>query len=118
MRGARSAAEEEDPMTTAQTSPVTLSFLARLEAKPGKEAEVEALLRSALALAKEEPRTVHWFALRIGPSTFGVFDTFASEEGRKAHLEGPIAAALMAKAPELLTTAPVIERVDLIAVKA
>jgi quinol monooxygenase YgiN len=105
-------------MTTAHTTPVTLSLLARLEAKPGKEAEVEALLRSALALALEEPRTVHWFALRIGPTTFGIFDTFAAEEGRQAHLAGPIAAALMAKAPELLATAPVIERVDVIAAKA
>jgi quinol monooxygenase YgiN len=99
-------------------SPVALSLLARIEAKPGKEAEVEALLRSALALAVEEPRTVHWFALKIGPSTFGVFDTFADEEGRKAHLEGRIAAALMAKAPELLAKPPVIEKVELIAVKA
>ena len=62
-------------MKTAHAAPVTLSFLARLEAKPGKEAEVEALLRSALSLAMEEPGTVHWFALRIGPSTFGVFPT-------------------------------------------
>ena len=104
-------------MTTTPKSPVTVSLLARLEAKPGKEAEVEALLRSAVGLANEEPLTVHWFALRIGPSTFGVFDTFADEEGRKAHLEGRIAAALMAKAPELLATAPVIERVDIIAAK-
>src|ERR1700761_7781612 len=93
-RGAQGAADEEDPMSNAK-SPVTLSLLARLEAKPGKEAEVEELLRSALALAVEERRTVHWCALKIGPSTFGVFDTFADEEGRKAHLEGRIAAALM-----------------------
>jgi quinol monooxygenase YgiN len=105
-------------MTHPATHPVSLSLLARLEAKPGKEAEVEALLRGAVGLAIEEQNTVHWFALRIGPSTFGVFDTFANEEGRKAHLEGRIAAALMAKAPELLATPPVIERVDLIAVKA
>jgi quinol monooxygenase YgiN len=104
-------------MTTARTTPVTLSILARLEAKPGKEAEVEALLRGALALAVDEPRTVHWFALRIGASTFGIFDTFADEEGREAHLAGRIAAALMAKAPELLAVAPVIERVDVIAAK-
>jgi quinol monooxygenase YgiN len=104
-------------MKTAHATPVTLSFLARLEAKPGKEAEVEALLRSALGLAVEEPGTVHWFALRIGPSTFGIFDTFADEAGRKAHIEGPIAAALMAKAPELFSSAPAIERVDIIASK-
>jgi quinol monooxygenase YgiN len=105
-------------MSTTPKSPVTLSILARLEAKPGKEAEVEALLRGAAGLAAEEPGTVHWFALRIGPSTFGIFDTFTDEAGRKAHLEGQIAAALMAKAPELLATPPVIERVDVIAVKA
>ncbi|XXX74873.1 antibiotic biosynthesis monooxygenase [Sorangium sp. So ce134] len=104
-------------MTTAHTNAVTLSLLARIEAKPGKEAEVEALLRSAVGLAAEETKTVHWFALRIGPSTFGIFDTFADEAGRKAHLQGRIAAALMAKAPELLAAAPVIEHVDIIAAK-
>jgi quinol monooxygenase YgiN len=116
-RGARRAAEEEDRMTHPAKSPVSLSLLARLEAKPGKEGEVEALLRSAVALAAEEPLTVHWFALRMGPSTFGVFDTFAGEEGRKAHLEGRIAAALVAKAPELLASPPVIERVDILGFK-
>jgi quinol monooxygenase YgiN len=110
-------ADEENSMTT-PTAPVKLSLLARLEAKPGKEAEVEAFLRSALALAADEPLTVHWFALRLGTSTFGVFDTFANEDGRAAHLSGPIAAALAAKAPELFAAPPVIERVDLIAVKA
>lgn len=104
-------------MTTTHPSPVSLSLLVRIEAKPGKEAEVEALLRGAVGLAAEEPRTVHWFALKLGPSTFGVFDTFADEEGRKAHLEGRIAAALMAKAPELLAAAPVIERVEIIGAK-
>ncbi len=100
------------------STPVKFSLLARLEAKPGKEGEVEALLKSALALAQEEPATVHWFALKIGPSTFGIFDTFGDEAGRKAHLEGRIAAALMAKAPELLAKPPVIEQVELLAVKA
>lgn len=104
-------------MTTTTQSPVTLSLLARIEAKPGKEAEVEALLRSAVGIAVEEQQTVHWFALRMGPTTFGVFDTFADEAGRKAHLEGRIAAALMAKAPELLASPPVIEHVDIIGAK-
>ena len=104
-------------MTTTRTPTVTRSLLVRIEAKPGKEAEVEALLRSAVGLAAEEPRTVHWFALRIAPSTFGIFDTFADEVGRKEHLAGRIAAALMAKAPELLATPPVIEHVDIIAAK-
>jgi quinol monooxygenase YgiN len=105
-------------MSSSQRSSVTVSLLARLEAKPGKEAELEAFLKSALPLAEGEPLTVHWFALKLGPSTFGIFDTFAAEEGRAAHLGGPIAAALMAKAPELLAREPVIERVDLLAVKA
>jgi quinol monooxygenase YgiN len=116
-RGAPCAAEEEDLMTAASPTAVTLSLLARIEAKPGKEAEVEALLRSAVGLAAEEPRTIHWFALRIGTSTFGIFDTFADEVGRKEHLAGRIAAALMAKAPELLAAPPVIEHVDIIAAK-
>lgn len=76
----------------------TVAILARLEAKAGKEAELEAFLKSALPLAQAEPGTTLWFALKIGPSTFGLFDTFRDEAGRKAHLDGPIAAALMAKA--------------------
>ncbi|WP_425146699.1 putative quinol monooxygenase [Deinococcus sp.] len=96
---------------------VKLALLARLEAKPGKEAEVEAFLKSALPLAQAEAGTVQWYALKIGPSTFGIFDTFQAEEGRRAHLDGPIAAALMANAAELLSTAPVIEQVELLAVK-
>jgi quinol monooxygenase YgiN len=97
---------------------VKLSLLVRLEAKPGKEKELEDLLTSALPMAQNEPGTIHWFALRIGPSTFGIFDTFEKEEGRQAHLNGPIAAALVARAPELLATPPVIEQVQLLAVKA
>ena len=94
-----------------------LALLARLEAKPGKEQAVADLLVDALALARQEPDTVTWYALRIGPSTFGVFDTFNDEGGRSAHLAGPIAAALMAKADELLSTAPVIEAVEVLAAK-
>ncbi|GGC76284.1 putative quinol monooxygenase [Undibacterium terreum] len=96
---------------------VKLALLVRLEAKAGKETEVADFLESALPLANQESRTVAWFALRMGPSTFGVFDAFADEEGRNAHLAGPIAAALMAKAGELLSQPPVIEKVDLLAVK-
>ena len=94
---------------------VKFALLARLEAKPGKEKEVADLLKSALSLAQAEPGTVDWFALQLGPLTFGIFDTFETEEGRKAHLSGPIAAALMAKAPELLAQPPVSESVDLLA---
>jgi quinol monooxygenase YgiN len=97
---------------------VKLALLVRLEAKPGKEKELENLLTSSLQLAQNEPGTIHWFALRIGPSTYGIFDTFEKEEGRQAHLNGPIAAGLVAKAPELLAKPPVIEQVELLAVKA
>lgn len=93
------------------------AILARIEAKEGKEAEVLAFLQSALPLAEGEPDTVRWYALQIGPSTFGIFDSFETEEARQTHLNGPIAAALMANAAELLAKDPIIEMVDLIAVK-
>jgi quinol monooxygenase YgiN len=96
---------------------VKLALLVRLEAKPGKEVELAAFLSSALPLAQGEPGTISWFAFRIGSSTFGIFDTFDDEAGRQAHLSGPIAAALMAKAPELLAKPPVIEKLDLLAGK-
>ncbi len=92
-------------------------LLVRLEAKPGKEKELAEFIKSALPLAQQEPDTVKWYAFQIGPSTFGIFDTFESEEGRKAHLGGQIAKALMEKAPELLSTQPSIEQIDLLAVK-
>jgi len=95
----------------------TLALLARLEAKPGKEQEVADFIKSALPLAQAETGTVRWYALQLGPSTFGIFDTFADEAGRDAHLGGEIAKALMAKAPELLAADPVIEKVELLAVK-
>jgi quinol monooxygenase YgiN len=93
------------------------ALLARVEAKPGKEQEVLAFLKSALPLAQAEPDTVRWYALKLGPSTFGIFDTFETEEGRQAHLDGRIAEALMANASELLANDPIIEKVDLLAIK-
>jgi len=93
------------------------ALLARLEAKPGKETAVKDLLISAVALANQEARTTVWFALKLGPSTFGVFDAFADEEGRQAHLNGPIAQALMAKAPELMSKPPQIDPVDVLGAK-
>jgi quinol monooxygenase YgiN len=96
---------------------VSVALLVRLEAKPGKEADVENFLRSGLPLAQQEPATTAWFAIRLGPSTFGIFDAFPDEAGRQAHLSGPIAAALMAKASELLAKPPVIEKVDVLAAK-
>jgi quinol monooxygenase YgiN len=97
---------------------VKLALLIRLEAKPGKEKELGDFLASALPMAQNEPGTIQWYALRIGPSTYGIFDTFEKEEGRQAHLNGPIAAALVARVPELLSQPPVIEQVELLAVKA
>ena len=95
----------------------TLSLFVRLEAKPGKEADVAAFLKQGLELARQEATTTVWFALRLSKSEFGIFDAFPGEAGRKAHLGGPIAAALMAKASELLAEAPKIESVDLLASK-
>jgi quinol monooxygenase YgiN len=96
---------------------VKTALLVRLEAKPGKEAEVEDFLRGGLAIVREEPATVAWFALRLGPSTFGIFDAFPDEDGRQAHLSGRVAAALLAKASELLAVPPVIEKVEVLAAK-
>jgi quinol monooxygenase YgiN len=96
---------------------VTVALQVRLEAKSGKEKELEAFLRGGLALAQAEPATTVWFALRLGPSTFGIFDAFPDESGRQAHLTGPIAAALMAQAADLLKEPPVIERADVLAGK-
>jgi quinol monooxygenase YgiN len=93
------------------------SLLVRLEAKPGKEKEVEEFLKSAQSLAENEKDTITWYALRINENTFGIFDTFEGDDGRDAHLSGPIAKALMSKAAELLSKAPVIEKVDVLAVK-
>jgi quinol monooxygenase YgiN len=96
---------------------LTLALFARLESKPGKEKEVAKFLETGLALANQEATTPLWFALRLGPATFGVFDAFKDESGRQAHLNGPIAKALMAKAPELLSTPPVIETIEVLGAK-
>lgn len=96
---------------------VHVGLLVRLEAKPGKEEDVADFLRGGLALVEEEPATAAWFAIRLGPSTFGIFDAFADESGRQAHLSGRVAAALMAKASELFSQPPAIEKVDVLAAK-
>lgn len=96
---------------------VKLALYVRLEAKPGKEAEVESFLKSGKALVEDEPETAAWFAIRINQTTFGIFDAFADEHGRQAHLSGKVAAALMAKASELLAKPPAIEKIDVIAAK-
>jgi len=96
---------------------VHLALLVLLQAKPGKEEEAAEFLRSALPLVEAEPATIAWFGIRIGVSTFGIFDAFPDEAGRQAHLSGKVAAALMAKAPELFTEPPKIQMVDLLASK-
>lgn len=93
------------------------ALLVRVEAKPGKENEVLEFLKSALPLAQREEGTVRWYALQLGPSTFGIFDTFETKESRDAHLNGEIAKALIANAEALLSKPPVIELADLLAIK-
>jgi quinol monooxygenase YgiN len=93
------------------------SLYVRLEAKPGKEQEVADFLVSALPLVNQEPDTTAWFALKMGPSTFGIFDAFPNEQGRESHLNGAVAKALMAKASELLAKSPEIHKVDVLADK-
>jgi quinol monooxygenase YgiN len=96
---------------------VKVGLFVRLEAKPGKEAEVATFLQRGLVLVRQEPATIAWFAIRLGPSTFGIFDAFPDDDGRQAHLAGLVAAALMEKAPELLSRPPSIEPVDVLAAK-
>ena len=96
---------------------VKVALFVRLEAKPGKEKEVEKFLLGGLPLVQAEPATTAWFGLRLGPSTFGIFDAFPNEAGRQAHLTGQVAAALMAKAADLFAKPPSIEKVDVLAAK-
>ncbi len=96
---------------------ISLALYVRLEAKPGKEAAVEEFLRSGLPIVEDEPATITWYGIKLGPSTYGIFDTFADEAGRQAHLNGKVAAALMEKASELLAEPPMIVQVDVIAAK-
>jgi quinol monooxygenase YgiN len=95
-----------------------LGLFATLEAKPGKEQEVDQFLRSALPLVNAEAGTVSWFAFRHpGTGTFGIFDTFADESGRQAHLSGKVAEALFAKAPELFSKTPEVQKLEILASK-
>jgi quinol monooxygenase YgiN len=95
-----------------------VAIWAQLEAKPGKEKEVEAFLKSAQPLAEREPLTLSWYAIKTGPGTYGIFDTFADENGRNAHLNGEIAKALFAKAAELFSKPPEIAKPEVLAVKS
>ncbi|MCE5263732.1 MAG: antibiotic biosynthesis monooxygenase [Deltaproteobacteria bacterium] len=96
---------------------VKVAVFVRLEVKRGKEADMEKLLCGGLDMALQEEATPVWLSLRIGPSTFGIFDAFVDEEGRQSHLSGPIAAALMKQAKDLLKEPPVIEMMDVLAAK-
>jgi quinol monooxygenase YgiN len=100
-----------------EPSMIKYALFARLEAKPGKEEAVAAFLQAGLRMAQEEATTPIWFALRLAPGTFGVFDAFHDQEGVQNHLQGPIAQALMAKADELFAKPPSIERIDVLGVK-
>jgi quinol monooxygenase YgiN len=93
-----------------------LAILATFEAKPGKEPEVEEFLRSALPLVQSETTTVAWYALKLGPSTFGIFDTFADQGGREAHLSGAVAEALLARADDLFASPPAFEQPEILVV--
>ncbi|MGF6374659.1 putative quinol monooxygenase [Paraburkholderia tuberum] len=96
---------------------VKLALYVRLEAKPGKEKEVEAFLLGGLPLVEQEPATAAWFGLKLGPSTYAIFDAFEDEAGRDAHLNGKVAAALMEKAGELFASPPSIVKLDVLAAK-
>src|SRR3954454_15724091 len=94
-----------------------LALYAQLKAKPGKEKEVEAFLKSALPLAEKESGTITWYAFAEDQGSYGIFDTFETEDARQAHLDGPIAKALMSKAAELLASPPAIHKIRLLAAK-
>ena len=93
------------------------ALYAHLKAKPGKNAEVEALLKSALPMAQQETQTITWYAFAEDEGSYGIFDTFDTEAGRQAHLDGPIAKALMSKADELLAEPPAIHKIRVLADK-
>jgi quinol monooxygenase YgiN len=101
-----------------ETSMDKLAVLVLLNAKPGKEKEVEQFLKSAQPLALREPGTSTWYAVKLGPGRFGIFDTFQDEAGRNAHFNGEIAKALFAKAEDLFSTPPQVEKLDILALKA
>lgn len=94
-----------------------IGFLATLTAKPGKGQELGDFLASALPLAQAEDGTLTWYAFRVDDATYGIFDTFDTEDARTAHINGPIAAALMSRADELLAVPPRIDPIDILAVK-
>jgi quinol monooxygenase YgiN len=95
---------------------VKVGLFVRLEAAPGREAAVATFLRNGLDLVQQEPETTVWYALQLGPSTFGIFDAFEDESGREAHLNGAVAEGLSDNA-DLFAEPPAIEQVDVLAAK-
>jgi quinol monooxygenase YgiN len=102
---------------TATATKIRVGLYVRLEAKPSQEDAVAAFLKSALPIVEREPATMTWYAMRLGPTSFGIYDTVPDDQGREAHLAGQVAAALMQKAPELLASPPVIQKHDILAAK-
>jgi quinol monooxygenase YgiN len=98
-------------------SKVTVGLWVPVQAKPGKEAEVEAFLKAGQGIVEDEPGTTAWFAVKMGAGQFGIFDVFPDDEGREAHLNGKVAAALTEKAPDLFADAPQIHQLDIVAEK-
>jgi len=110
-----SAARQELSQQKRETSKEAIGLLVTLEARAGKEADAEAFLKSAQPLAQDEAGTLKWYAIKLGPGKFGIFDTFANEADRNAHLSGRIAKALGALASELFATPPQVEKVEVLA---
>ena len=109
--------EELQRETAAEEEDAGVALFVRLEAKPGRELEVENMLRSGLPMVQEEPETTSWFGMRLGDSTYGIFDTFPDDSGRQAHLAGRVARELQQRGPDLFSRPPVIERIDVLACK-
>jgi quinol monooxygenase YgiN len=114
---AKTPEEIEQPPLPESEEQAGVALFVRLEAKPGREAEVEDLLRSGLPLVTEEPETTSWYGMRLGGSTFGIFDTFPDDSGRQAHLSGRVAQTLQERSGDLFAQPPVIEKIDVLACK-
>lgn len=95
----------------------SFAVFVRLQSKPGKEAELERLLNDGLAMVQDEPKTIAWYAMSLGPSSFGIISTFPDEDGRQEYLSGSFSAALMDKASDLLAHRPIIELMSVLAEK-
>jgi quinol monooxygenase YgiN len=94
---------------------VTVGLLATLNAKSGREDDLASFLKNALPLAQDEDDTIAWFAIKINSATYGIFDVFPGPEGRQSHLDGPIAAALMDNADDLLRSPPALKPIVVLA---